>query len=454
MLPTAAFPGDPPVLASVVTVVGLDDQGNPGPRGLGVIVGKGDQVLTSASLFAAQDAGVVKTGRGEMRLIREVAGIDPATDLAVLHPPGKCGSPVEVTGTRRLRFQEEVLLPVPGKAGLDLETARVSGFLPLSQSLTLIKIDSATAPELPGTPLFNRRGELVAMLHAFSAGGAPTNIHLFLALNQGHLPETGSRSKARDLRESAVWQAFWEGVAAGQRQEWSKARESFAAVLRLKEKLPEAYCGRGVARYHLGDYQGALQDLEEAGRRLPGYALAYLWLGKTWERLGNREGARQAFTTALEACPELSEASFLLGEMAYRQEHLVQARKYLEKPQDDFPQAARRWWYLGNISRAQERYPEALEAYDRAVKLEPTFPAAYLEAGKVLLIDLGRSREAAVKLQEAVRLQPKNGVARYYLGLANLLAWNFGGAWEQYFTLQDLNPNLAAQLAAVLEQRR
>ncbi|MDD5643195.1 MAG: tetratricopeptide repeat-containing serine protease family protein [Syntrophales bacterium] len=445
---------EPPVPPSVVTVVGLDGQGNPGPRGLGVIIGKGERVLTSASLFAGQDAGVIKTGKGEMRLIRAVAGVDPASDLAVVQTTEKCGSPVEVAGIHRLQFKNEVRFPVPGQAGLDWSTARVSGILPLSPRLTLIKVDADNLPELAGTPLYNRQGELVAMLHAFSAGETPTGIRFFLALNQGNFPGSGDRSKSKDLRKSAAWQAFWEGVAAGQRQNWSEAQKSFAAALRLQEKFPEAYCGRGVARHHLGDYPGAVQDLEEASRRLPGYALAYLWLGKTWERLGNREGAAKAFSQAVAACPDLSEASFLLGEMAYRQEQLAKAREYLEKPQDDFPQAARRWWYLGNISRAQERFGEALADYDRAVKLEPIFPAAYLEAGKVLLVDLGRSQEAAVKLKEAVRLQPKDSAARYYLGLAHGLSWNFGAAWEQYFTLQDLNPTLAEQLATVLEQRR
>ena len=91
----------PPVLATVVTVVGLDEQGNPGPQGLGVITGKGKQVLTSASLFAAQAAGVIKTGKGEMCLIREISGLDPASDLAVAQSEAKCGSPVQVAGNRR-----------------------------------------------------------------------------------------------------------------------------------------------------------------------------------------------------------------------------------------------------------------------------------------------------------------------------------------------------------------
>jgi tetratricopeptide (TPR) repeat protein len=397
---------------------------------------------------------VVKTARGELRLIRQVAGIDPASDLAVIHPGEKCLAPVEVAPARRLRFQEEVQFPVPGKTGLSLQTAKVSGILPLSPRLTLIKLDASPPPKLAGTPLFNRRGELVAMLHSFSAGKGAADIQLFLELNPVRLQRAGDPSKNMELQESAVWPAFWEGVAAGQRQDWTQARKLFATALRSQHKLPEAYCGRGVANFHLRDYQGALQDLEEASRLLPGYALAYLWLGKTRERLGNRKGAEDAWAKALEAFPDLSEASFLLGEMAYRQDQLAKAREYLERTQDDLPQPARRWWYLGNISRAQERFEEALQQYDQAVKLEPGFTAAYLEAGKVLTLDLGRPQEAIVKLQEAVRLDTGNAAARYYLGLANLLAWNPGGAWEQYFTLQDLNPNLASHLAAMLDQRR
>jgi tetratricopeptide (TPR) repeat protein len=417
-------------------------------------VGRGDQVLTSASLFAVLDAGVVKTGKGELRLIRQVSAMDASCGLAVVHPGEKCGPSVEVVGTRSLRFRDEVLFPVPGKAGFALQIARVSGFLPLSPRLTLIKLDTENGPAMAGTPLFNRRGELVAMLHAFYTGETATGMRIFLEVSPRHLTSNGDRAKAGDLLENAAWQAFWEGAAASQRRDWAKARERFSAAISLHEKLPEAYCGRGVARYHLGDYAKALQDLEQAGRLIPGYALAYLWQGKTLVRLGNLEGAERAWIKALDACPDLSEASFLLGEIAYQQENLAKAREYLQRAQDDLPQPARRWWYLGNISRTQERYGEALEAYEKAVKLEPAFPAAYLEAGKVLLVDLGRPQEAVDQLKEAVRLEPNNTAARYYLALANHLAWNFGGAWEQYFALQNLNPNLAVQLAAVLEQRR
>jgi tetratricopeptide (TPR) repeat protein len=89
--------------------------------------------------------------------------------------------------------------------------------------------------------------------------------------------------------------AFWEGVAASLRQDWPGARENFSTALRLSESLPEAYFGRGVARYHLGEYEGAAQDLERATQGLSNYALGFLWLGKVWERQDRGEAAFAAY---------------------------------------------------------------------------------------------------------------------------------------------------------------
>jgi hypothetical protein len=71
---------------------------------------------------------------------------------------------------------------------------------------------------------------------------------------------------------------------------------------------------------------------------------------------------------------------------------------------------------------------------------------------QVLLEDLGQPTEAAVMLKEAVHLKPGQGLPRYYLALAYLTSWNRAGAWEQYFALRDISPELAANLAKTLER--
>ena len=75
-----------------------------------------------------------------------------------------------------------------------------------------------------------------------------------------------------------------------------------------------------------------------------------------------------------------------------------------------------------------------------------------MDGGRLLLEDLGQPTEAAVLLKEAVRLKPGQGLPRYYLALAYLTSWNRAGAWEQYFALRDISPDLAANLGKTLER--
>jgi tetratricopeptide (TPR) repeat protein len=248
--------------------------------------------------------------------------------------------------------------------------------------------------------------------------------------------------------------AFWDGVAATIGQNWELAQKKFTIAIAPPAQLPEAYYGRGVSRYHLGNYQGATEDLLEATRRLSGYALAFFWLGKTWQQRGDQEAAYAAYRQAVEISPDLYEAWFYLGEIAYKSGDQDKAKECLEKAEGDLPQAAMRAWYLGNIARNEQRLPEALAAFKQAIRVDPKFFPGYLEGGKLLLLDLGESREAVVWLSQAVSLKPHNAEVRYFLSLAHHLSWNAAAAWEQCFALEKIQPDLAGQLATILERNQ
>jgi tetratricopeptide (TPR) repeat protein len=444
--------------AAVVTVVGLDAQGHPGPQGLGVVVSKDGQVLTSAALFAASRRGVVKTPAGPIHLIRNFIHVDALQDLALVRVEANDLPMALLAPPGKLQSGEQILLPVKKGEALVLQEAQLTGVLPISPRLTMLKLSIDQREKAPGTPVFNHRGELAGMLHSFAGAPGSAAFHCYLALGQIPRPaKEAAKGQEEEAEPTATTPegleqlSFWQGVMASNRQAWREAQEKFTAALGRAQNLPEAFYGRGVARCQQGDLEGAEKDLEEACRRLPGYALAYLWLGKIRAKRGQVEAARGAFEQAAALAPDLSEAWFFKGELAYREGRLTEARESLEKARDDFPQAAERWWYLGNIGRTEGRREEALAAFQQAIKLDPKFASAYLEGGRVLL-DLGRSREAARLLAEAVKLEPGQGRPRFYLGLAYLLSWNPGGAWEQYFALKKISPDLAANLEQLLEQ--
>ena len=451
--------------ASVAAVVGLDGQGNPEFPGLGVIVGREGQILTSAALFPTGQEGVVKTAAGSFEIIHSLLYADALQDLALIQIKATTAPPVPLGSAEGLRPQEKVWLPVKEGDSYRLQESQVTGIFSFSPRLTLVKLMTADMEKVPGTPIFNRQGELVGMLHLFTIPSRKSeSLKIYLSWGKGYLPcnlSLKKENKRNDGRPVNTAEnptpgrqlTFWEGVAASQRQSWPEAQEKFTATLASLGNLPEAYYGRGVARYHQGDLAGAVQDLEEASRGLSGYALAFMWLGKAWERRGNRKAARENYEKAVQVAPDFSEAWYHLGKLAYLEGHLSQAKECLGKASEDIPHAAIRWWYFGNIARSQNRPLEALEAFDRAIKLDDKFSAAYLEGGK-LLLSVGKPQDATRLLTRAVNLEPRRPLTRYYLALAHLLSWNPAGAWEQYFVLQDLQPELAASLAAALERNR
>ena len=348
---------------TVVCVVGLDEEGNPQNQGLGVVLTKEGRILTSAALLAPHRGAIIMTADGTKYPIRQVSQWNFFQDLALAQVEAEALSPAPL-GAKNVSPQEIVWVAVR-KNPPALKEVRVTKVLPFSPRLVILKLDPGDLETDPGAPVFNGRGELVGMRHAF-AQKQEKPFQFFLARNRSHLPaekptREGEKSGLTgELVEEQLFNAyqkacgaFWEGVAASLRQDWPGARENFSTALRLSQSLPEAYFGRGVARYHLGEYEGAVQDLERATQGLSNYALGFLWLGKVWERQDRGEAASAAYQKAVAADPNLSEAWFRLGVASYRQGDLTRAQEYLEKSGDDFPQAAQRWLHLGKIAQTQ-----------------------------------------------------------------------------------------------------
>lgn len=445
---------------ALVSVVSLDEQGNPWRQGMGIMVSKEGIVLTSASILADCRAGVIKTADGALHVIQKISRWDSLQDVALLQIEPESSKMVVVGTASRLQPPEKVWVGIRQKEALQLREAELTTAFPLSPRLTLLKLKPDNLETEPGSPIFNRRGELVGMYHAFTGDPNKSETYgLYLARQREHfLPR--SAGKTEDLNwpeeplkrfDSPGIKDFWEGVLLSLRRDWPEAQKKFTAAITQPGVLPEAFFGRGVARYHLSDWNGAEKDLEEATRRLSGYALAFLWLGKARERQGKAAAAGD-YDQAARLSPDLIEAWFRLGELAYKGGELGKAKDCLERAKGDPAHGAKSCWYLGNIALKEGRTLDGLDAFKQAIKLDPGFFQAYLDGGRLLLEDLGEPKEAAVLLQEAVRLKPKQALPRYYLALAHLSSWNRAGAWQQYFALRDISPELAANLAKTLER--
>ncbi len=98
-----------------------------------------------------------------------------------------------------------------------------------------------------------------------------------------------------------------------------------------------------------------------------------------------------------------------------------------------------------------KRYPEAVAAFQQAVKARPDFAEAHSNLGYSLR-NAGQLDQAIVSYQEAIRLKPTLAEAREYLGVAYVLKGDKQAALEQYQVLQRLNPQMAAELLEEIEK--
>ena len=329
---------------ALVSVVSLDEQGNPMSQGMGILVDREGSVLTSASIMADSRSGVVRTADGAFHVIQKIIHWDSLQDVALLQIEPGTSKFVAVRAATRVQPGEKVWVGIRQKTELQLREANLMETLPFSPRLTLFKLKPENLATEPGSPVLNHRGELVGMYHAFAGDRDKSETYGFcLARQREHfLPRPDGKKEelnwpGEPLKrfDSPGIKDFWEGVLSSLRREWPEAQKKFTAAITQPGVLPEAFFGRGVARYNQGDWDGAEKDLEEATRRLSGYALAFLWLGKARERQGKAAAAAGDYDQAAKLSPDLIEAWFRLGELAYKGGELGKAKDCLDRAKGD-----------------------------------------------------------------------------------------------------------------------
>jgi tetratricopeptide (TPR) repeat protein len=200
----------------------------------------------------------------------------------------------------------------------------------------------------------------------------------------------------------------------------AKSRSSVAICEELVRLKPADMDGRvllGNAYAEVGRAQESVASYQEALALDPNCFGAHLGMGKAYFDRGLYADAVASYRRALKIRPGSADAHLSLG--------LV----------------------LSNAGK----YEEAMQAFQKAKDLDPAIVETQILTGKTYL-QVGMCAQAIECFKDAVQTDHGHAQAYFNLGRAYLRVGDKGLALEQQHILQDLDPGLANQLLALINQ--
>ena len=148
------------------------------------------------------------------------------------------------------------------------------------------------------------------------------------------------------------------------------AIEDYSDVIRVNNKIDEAYFGRGMALGRNGEVRKGIADLSEYIRRNPDSSLAYTKRGVRYLWIGEEKNAQLDLLQAIKLNPDNAEAH------------------------DD----------LGVIHARQGQYQQALKHFQTTVSLDPSYMKGHHNMAMVFYI-IGMSKQALTAVDQALALE-------------------------------------------------
>ena len=252
------------------------------------------------------------------------------------------------------------------------------------------------------------------------------------------------RRPARPTISSKATRSFNAGVKAAASGDAAKARAEFQSALKRDPRAYPAMYNLGVLADRAGNEGDALSEYQRTLAIVPDYEPAVR--GMTTIQL--RRGQVQTAVATVEPLANRYRSNLEL--QALYAEILVEARRY-----DEAWMAARRALKcderfvpaliaLHKASRAQGRDELADSILDQALQVDPNVAELYFLDGERLKAEPGRLREAMAAYERAVRLRPSYAEAQMALGIQLLAGGNYPRALSHFQAAERLVPTLPA----------
>ncbi|MCB8823459.1 O-linked N-acetylglucosamine transferase family protein [Microvirga rosea] len=152
-------------------------------------------------------------------------------------------------------------------------------------------------------------------------------------------------------------------------------------AINLSPETPAAHTNLGIILLALGDHQAALTACTKAIQLDPNFSLGHRNLGTVLAEQGRKDEALAAYHRAIAVDPNPPDASFLSSIAGLLQElkkfdEAIIARKMIVMIE---PTSAEAFYHLGEALYNAKSYPEAFDAFKKALDLDGTYTKAAVE---------------------------------------------------------------------------
>jgi tetratricopeptide (TPR) repeat protein len=194
------------------------------------------------------------------------------------------------------------------------------------------------------------------------------------------------------------------GQIALMQGERDKAEQHFRIALRAGEDA-QALAGLGSLLLERDDLEAALRHLGRAADLAPNDPMIQLALGRAFARRGTEMFAEKAFENALRVKPDLAAARQGVASLTLKAKRLREAESHYRALLDVPGFEIAGHVGLGDVARAEERFDDAVAAYETALALDP-MQSAPARALAWSLSRLGRNDEAIAAYDAYLALAP------------------------------------------------
>lgn len=226
------------------------------------------------------------------------------------------------------------------------------------------------------------------------------------ALKSGDL-ETAERIFSGVLRQGIKHPLVYHnlGVIAQQRGRHREAVTKFRQALALQPDFGPSHLLLGSSLLALRKNTEAVHELQRATRLMPEQPQAHLQLAKAYEASENWIAAVRQLQKLVELAPQDPEYSYQLGNAWLK----LSGWSYQQISKIN-PGSARLYQALGQEYAVQEKFEQALAAFQRAAQSDPKLPEIHL-AIALICLQLKRFDEAMAAIQLELELVPASKAA-------------------------------------------